>query len=91
VTGVEAFDLLVVGGGMAGMAAAAQAAELGARVAVCEVADQLGGTALLSTGNVWTVDTAEAFRTADPDGDPSLWRAVRAGLFDSLEWVASLG
>jgi succinate dehydrogenase/fumarate reductase flavoprotein subunit len=85
------FDLLVVGGGMAGMSAAAEAACRGARVVVSEVADRLGGTALLSTGNVWTVQTPEAFRQADPDGDQTLWQVVRDDLEDSLEWVASLG
>jgi succinate dehydrogenase/fumarate reductase flavoprotein subunit len=85
------FDLLVVGGGMAGMSAAAEAACQGARVVVCEVADRLGGTALLSTGNVWTVQTPEAFRQADPDGDETLWQVVRNDLEESLEWVSSLG
>ena len=86
------FDLLVVGGGMAGMSAAAEAACQGARVVVCEVADRLGGTALLSTGNVWTVQTPEAFRQADPDGDETLWQVVGSNdLEESLEWVSSLG
>ena len=84
------FDLLVVGGGMAGMSAAAQAASRGARVVVCEIANRVGGTALLSTGNVWTVQTAEAFRAADPDGDVTLWQVVRDDLDESLEWIASL-
>jgi succinate dehydrogenase/fumarate reductase flavoprotein subunit len=75
---------------MAGMTAAAEAAGRGARVAVCEAADHLGGTAVLSTGNVWTVQTPEAFRAADPDGDVELWQVVRDNLEESLEWVASL-
>jgi succinate dehydrogenase/fumarate reductase flavoprotein subunit len=90
VTTLEGFDLLVVGGGMAGMSAAAQAADQGARVVVCEAANRLGGTALLSTGNVWTVDTEDAFHRADPDGDVRLWRTVRDGLFPSLGWLAGL-
>jgi pyruvate/2-oxoglutarate dehydrogenase complex dihydrolipoamide dehydrogenase (E3) component len=39
------FDLLVIGGGAAGFAAAKTAAERGARVALAE-ADELGGTCL---------------------------------------------
>jgi succinate dehydrogenase/fumarate reductase flavoprotein subunit len=91
VTDASEFDLLVMGGGMAGMSAAAEAALSGARVVVCETSNRLGGTALLSTGNVWTVQTAEAFRAADPDGDTSLWQVVRDNLDDSLDWIAGLG
>lgn len=85
------FELLVLGGGMGGMTAAAEAALRGARVIVCEVAGELGGTALLSTGNVWTVQTADAFRQADPDGDVELWQVVRDNLEDSLTWVEGMG
>lgn len=84
------FDLVVVGGGMAGMSAAAEAARRGARVVVCEIADELGGTARLSTGNIWTVPTPESFRVADPDGDEKLWSVVRERLMDSLTWIESL-
>ncbi|MEV6639573.1 FAD-binding protein [Amycolatopsis sp. NPDC051371] len=83
-------DLLVVGGGMAGMAAAAQAASEGAHVIVAEIADHLGGTALLSTGNVWTVRDEQAFRRADPEGDAVLWAVVRGNLEESFKWLAKL-
>ena len=89
-TEASEFDLLIVGGGMAGVSAAAEAALQGARVVVCEISNRLGGTALLSTGNVWTVQTPEAFRAADPDGDISLWQVVRDNLDDSLDWIAGL-
>ena len=85
------FDLLVLGGGMAGMSAAADAAFRGASVMVCEVADQLGGTAVLSSGNVWTVPTREAFVQSDPDGDVAMWQVVRDTLDDSLAWLESMG
>jgi len=58
---------------------------------VCEAADHLGGTAVLSTGNVWTVQNADAFRQADPDGDVELWQVVRDGLEESLAWIEGLG
>ena len=41
------FDLVVVGGGSAGYAAARTAKELGARVAVVDSADELGGLCIL--------------------------------------------
>ena len=50
-------DLLVIGGGMAGMSAAGWAAERGARVIVVEKAAALGGSALLSGGVFWTASS----------------------------------
>lgn len=40
---MDGFDLLVIGGGMAGLAGAKRGADLGARVALVEQG-QLGGT-----------------------------------------------
>ena len=44
------YDLIVVGGGVGGCAAATEAAELGGRVLIIEVTDQVGGNAVRSTG-----------------------------------------
>ena len=75
-------DLLVAGGGMAGLAAAARAVELGLDVVVAEKADAVGGSAALSAGIVWTApDVPTACRVA-PDGDPALLRALVEG-FDA--------
>src|SRR4051794_6667102 len=52
-------DLLVVGGGMAGMSAAGWAAERGARVIVVEKAAAAGGSAILSGGVLWTAASRE--------------------------------
>lgn len=43
-------DIIIVGGGMAGMIAAIRAAELGAKVVVFEQASRLGGSALYAGG-----------------------------------------
>ncbi len=47
----ESFDVVVVGGGGSGLAAALGAAENGARVCVLEKADQLGGTSGMAIGS----------------------------------------
>ena len=43
----ESYDFIVIGGGSAGYAAARTAKELGARVAVVDSADELGGLCIL--------------------------------------------
>src|SRR5690349_22895038 len=57
---ISAFDLLVIGGGSAGFAAAIKAAELGARVALVE-GGTLGGTCV----NVGCVPSKTLLRAAD--------------------------
>jgi fumarate reductase flavoprotein subunit len=51
------FDVIVVGGGGAGLAAAIEAKRAGASVLICEAADRLGGSTALSGGLVLAADT----------------------------------
>jgi len=83
--------LVVVGAGMAGLAAAARARELGADVVVHEKGPHPGGSMLLSSGFVWRYRDWETFRAECPGGDPSLQRVVWEGLEDALAWLESLG
>jgi len=75
----ETFDVVVLGSGAAGLTAALAAAVEGAKVAVFEKADLLGGTTALSGGTVWI-----------PANQP----ARAAGIHDSgelgLRYLASL-
>lgn len=68
-------DLIVLGAGMAGMTAASYAARAGARVVVIEKAPEIGGSAVLSGGYVWTATSAAHLDLYD-DGDAALHRVV---------------
>ncbi|HXM58859.1 MAG TPA: FAD-dependent oxidoreductase [Candidatus Dormibacteraeota bacterium] len=84
-------DLLVLGGGMAGLAAAARAVEAGARVVVAEKRPQVGGSASLSAGILWTAPDVETVRRVCPGGDPELGRALVEGFAPAVEWIRSTG
>jgi succinate dehydrogenase/fumarate reductase flavoprotein subunit len=84
-------DLLVAGGGIAGLAAAARAAELGLEVVVAEKGDEVGGSAALSAGIAWTAPDLETARRVAPDGDPALLRALVEGFDTAVERVRDAG
>ena len=83
-------DLLVVGGGMAGMSAAAWAAERGAMVIVVEKAATTGGSAVLSGGVLWTASSAEKMRQYGA-GDPALGQVVFDTYPVALAWLRRHG
>lgn len=83
-------DLLVVGGGMAGLTAAAAAATAGARVLVVEKGDHVGGSAIYA-GYAWTAPTVEVLREVNPGGDPELGAALVEGFPGGVDWIRSLG
>ncbi|MDQ0242116.1 FAD-dependent oxidoreductase [Arthrobacter bambusae] len=60
------FDVLVLGAGMAGMPAAAEAAGDGAKVAVLERAPMIGGSAAVSGGYMLAPATEDDLRREDP-------------------------
>ena len=84
-------DLVVVGAGMAGLVAAAEAREQGADAVVREKLDRAGGSMLLSSGVVWRHRAWERFRAECPRGDPELQRLVFERLDDDIEWLEALG
>jgi len=63
----ETVDLLVIGAGAGGMAAALTAAVEGLNVLVCEKADQLGGTTATSAGTIWIPGSTHSARAGVPD------------------------
>jgi succinate dehydrogenase/fumarate reductase flavoprotein subunit len=91
VTDVFEVDFLVLGGGMAGMTAASVAAASGCRALVVEKSRELGGSAVLSGGKLWTGKTYELLDQETPGGDPALKRVA----FDlhprAVEWLKESG
>jgi succinate dehydrogenase/fumarate reductase flavoprotein subunit len=84
-------DLLVAGGGMAGLAVAARAAEHGLRAVVAEKSRTVGGAAALSAGIVWTAPDLDTIERVVPDGDPALARALVEGFDPAVEAVRAAG
>ena len=83
-------DLLVIGGGMAGLTAAARAAKDGLRVVVVEIGDDVGGSARFA-GYAWTAPTHEVMEAVNPRGDEALRHALVDRFSDGIEWIRSLG
>ena len=84
-------DVLVCGGGMAGLCAAASAVEAGARPLVIEKGAEPGGSMLMSGGTIWTAPTMAVMETWVPGGDRTRQRRLVEGLAPGLEWLDSLG
>jgi succinate dehydrogenase/fumarate reductase flavoprotein subunit len=84
-------ELTILGGGMAGLCAAARARELGLGAVVHEKGDRPGGSMLLSSCVVWRYCDLDAFREECPNGDLELQRRVIELLDEGLQWLLSLG
>jgi succinate dehydrogenase/fumarate reductase flavoprotein subunit len=80
----------VAGAGMAGLAAAARARELGAEVELLEKGTRSGGSMLLSSCVIWRYREWDDFQAECPGGDPVLQRLVWERLDDALDWLESL-
>jgi succinate dehydrogenase/fumarate reductase flavoprotein subunit len=86
----QTLDLLVLGAGMAGCAAAVRAAQAGASVLVAEKADAVGGSAAYA-GFLWSAPTEEVMQRENPDADPALSRRLVEDYDAAVEWLRSLG
>lgn len=103
----EQYDVMVIGGGGAGMAAALTAADLGARVCLLEASAKTGGSTALSGGVFYAAgtrqqnergisDSAEAMygEIVSRHGDNAVKPVVRrlcAEATSALEWLEGLG
>ncbi len=100
-------DVIVIGAGGAGMAAAVQANQNGASVIVIEKQASIGGNTILSGGAFNAVkdgseeaianeDSVEkhyeqTIKGGDNEGDPELVRTMVENAYDGLEWLKSMG
>jgi tricarballylate dehydrogenase len=86
----ESVDAVVVGGGLAGMTAAAAAAEHGATVLVLEQAPTIGGSAAISGGYVWTANDLAGLRREDSGEFQRHGRIVVERYGEVSAWLAEL-
>jgi len=84
-------QVIVCGGGMAGLAAALSALEAGAEVILFEKAPEVGGTTLLSGGLIWTFADFSVLREQIPLGDAQLQWLVCDTIDASREWLMEQG
>lgn len=100
------YDVMVIGGGGAGMSAAITAADAGASVCLLEASDRLGGATALAGGLLFVggsaqqktlgiEDDADAmFRdvmTINPDAPTPVIRRLCDEAASSLEWLGAIG
>ncbi|MFE3999153.1 FAD-dependent oxidoreductase [Nocardioides sp. YIM B13467] len=83
-------DLLVIGGGMAGLTAAAHASRDGQRVTVVEVSADVGGSGRFA-GYIWTAPSDAVMDEQNPDGDEALKRALVERFAAAVDWIRSTG
>lgn len=84
-------DVVVVGSGIAGSAAATTAAANGARVALLEKLGTFGGSTALSAGMFWTAPSLEAYRERIPLGNVELGARVVSEFQEAVEELRASG
>ena len=86
-------DVLVIGSGAGGLAAAVAAAHRGLKVIVAEKADTFGGTSAYSGGWLWVPNAPHAVAAGqgeDPEGPRTYLRAVLGNQYDEAKIAAFL-
>jgi fumarate reductase flavoprotein subunit len=78
------YDVIVIGGGGAGMAAAIQASDAGARVALLEAANKLGGATALAGGLFYAAGTAAQHELGITDTPEAMYQDILALNGDSV-------
>lgn len=100
-------DVVVIGAGGAGLAAAVTANQAGASVIVLEKTPKVGGNTIMAGGALNAVDEGsetalanndsvelhykQTFEGGDKQGDPEMVRTLVTNAWDGVEWLQSLG
>lgn len=100
-------DVVIIGGGGAGLSAAVSAHENGADVIVLEKMPQVGGNTIISGSAYNAVDPGrqekldiedsiekhykQTYEGGDKEGDPELIRTLVENSYPTLEWLEDLG
>jgi succinate dehydrogenase/fumarate reductase flavoprotein subunit len=87
----ESREVIVIGGGMAGLTAALTAAEAGRDVLVLESEPAVGGSMAISGGLIWAPASYELVRRWIPRGDPDLQRLHVEEIEDAWSWLEGHG
>lgn len=106
-TALDSWDVIVVGAGTAGIPAAVQAAERGARVLLLDHASEIGGALHLSGGQLSAAGTrlqaarkirdsiddhiADVMRISKGTADPDMVRLAATGAPDTVHWLLDNG
>lgn len=84
-------DVVVVGSGVSGSAAALHAAQAGARVILVEKSADPGGSAALSAGMFWTAPDAESYNRRIPLGKSGHGAALVGDYAESVAELRQMG
>ena len=76
-------DVLVVGGGAGGMAAALSAHIGGCKVLLAEKTDRIGGSTAISGGAVWAPLNSQSGPAGHPDSFEKVWTYMRNTVGDA--------
>ncbi|MEG0821056.1 MAG: flavocytochrome c [Burkholderiaceae bacterium] len=103
----ESCDIVVVGAGGAGLAAAVTAADLGAKVVVLEKMPVIGGNTQLAAGGMnaagtqlqgqkevkddWRSMYADTMKGGRDHNDPALVEIMTRGSSDAVDWLTAIG
>lgn len=77
------YDVVVLGGGTGGMAAALTAKIEGRSVLLAEKTDRIGGSTAVSGGAVWAPLNAQSAKVGHPDSFEKVWRYMRSTVGDA--------
>ena len=80
-------DVIVLGAGLAGMAAATSSAAAGARTVVLERAAEVGGSAAISGGYVWAIADRDKLLAEDSGRFQRHGHVVVDGYRDAIDWL----